>query len=332
MSAPATQEDGALAASRKAFASARGSDALDALGWWGLLSDPPEAEMRAEMHATMLALFRAQGLALGDTCALGALLARPYLRAESGSGKVVAAIRRVSPRRGPIDLVVGDVTAVDAFLLDSPGDGARVIRRNDATLRPVDVAGRLTLNEVVASAPPLSSIPEDVARAARARSLFLGRVAATFEILGAAEAALALAAEYSTVRVQFGDPIAKFQAVRHLLAWARTDCAAIEALALQARDFADDAPERLDEIAKAIAGRNGRRACERSLQVLGAIGFTAEHEHHHFHGRVLVLDALLGSSADLTHGLGAWLRESGRIPDLPGAFLLPDATLSEEAR
>ena len=67
---------------------------------------------------------------------------------------------------------------------------------------------------------------------------------------------------------------------------------------------------------KALAGRNGRRACERSLQVLGGIGFTAEHEHHHHHSRVLALDALLGSSAELTHDLGAWLRTSGR-PGLP---------------
>lgn len=51
--------------------------------------------------------------------------------------------------------------------------------------------------------------------------------------------------------------------------------------------------------------RNGRRACERALQVLGGIGFTAEHDHHHFHSRIFALDALLGTSADLTHQLGS---------------------------
>jgi alkylation response protein AidB-like acyl-CoA dehydrogenase len=318
MSTPAPSEDGPLAASRKAFASATGSRVLEALGWWDLLAEPSDAEMRAAVFA----LFRAQGLALGDTCALGGLLARPYLPDDFTDGTVVAAIRRRSARRGEIDVVVGDVSA-DHLLIDSPGAGARVIPRSEVTLRPIGVAGRLTFHEVEVGTASRPTIPEDVARAARVRSRFLGRLGAAFEILGAAEAALALAVEHANVRVQFGDPIAKFQAVRHLLAWARTDCAAIEAVALAARDLDASAPARFDEIAKAIAGRNGRRACERALQVLGAIGFTAEHEHHHFHGRVLALDAILGSSAELSHGLGAWLRETRQVPDIPRALLVP---------
>ena len=72
---------------------------------------------------------------------------------------------------------------------------------------------------------------------------------------------------------------------------------------------------------KALAGRNGRRACERSLQVLGGIGFTAEHAHHHHHSRVLLLDSLLGTSAELSHDLGAWLRTAGRDPGFARAVL-----------
>ena len=77
----------------------------------------------------------------------------------------------------------------------------------------------------------------------------------------------------------------------------------------------------IDEVVKALAGRNGRRACDRALQAFGGIGFTAEHEHHHFHSRVLLLDALLGSSAELTHDLGAWLRRTGADPGYPAAVL-----------
>ena len=73
---------------------------------------------------------------------------------------------------------------------------------------------------------------------------------------------------------------------------------------------------------KALAGRNGRRACERSLQVLGGIGFTAEHAHHHHHSRVLLLDSLLGTSAELSHDLGAWLRTTGDDPGFTRAVLL----------
>jgi len=109
--------------------------------------------------------------------------------------------------------------------------------------------------------------------------------------------------------------------VRHLLAWARTDCGAVLELSRQAALLDTAAPPRLDEIAKALAGRNGRRVCERALQVLGGIGFTAEQGHHHFHSRVLALDAVLGSSAELVRGLGAWLRESRTDPELPRALL-----------
>jgi alkylation response protein AidB-like acyl-CoA dehydrogenase len=129
------------------------------------------------------------------------------------------------------------------------------------------------------------------------------------EMLGAAEGALARAVEHAHAREQFGQPIGKFQAVRHLLAWAMTDCAAIETAAMAAVALDAAAPPRYDAIVKALAGRNARRACERSLQALGAIGFTAEHEHHHFHSRVLALDSLLGTSSELTHELGQWLRE-----------------------
>ena len=68
MSTPAPSEDGPLAASRRAFESSKGSDVLEALGWWDLLSELSDAEMRAAVFA----LFRAQGLELGNSCALGA--------------------------------------------------------------------------------------------------------------------------------------------------------------------------------------------------------------------------------------------------------------------
>jgi alkylation response protein AidB-like acyl-CoA dehydrogenase len=109
--------------------------------------------------------------------------------------------------------------------------------------------------------------------------------------------------------------------VRHLLAWALTDCAAVEAVADAALRLDTESPARFDEVVKALAGRNGRRACERTLQVLGAIGFTAEFDHHHHHSRVLTLDSVLGSSTELTVELGASLREGRADPGIAGAML-----------
>jgi alkylation response protein AidB-like acyl-CoA dehydrogenase len=148
-------------------------------------------------------------------------------------------------------------------------------------------------------------------------------VAIAAEIIGAAERALELATDYAANREQFGKPIGSFQAIRHLLAWARTDCVAIEAVLNRAIRLDDAAPPMFGEIVKALAGRNGRRVCERTLQVLGGIGFTAEHDHHHLHSRVLALDGLLGTSADLTYRLGHQLRTTGSHPGFPAAMIGP---------
>ena len=198
--------------------------------------------------------------------------------------------------------------------LDGPADTDRT---TTGSTRP----SSQHLDSVAADLGGPVDIGEGIAEAARRRSLFLGRVALAFDMLGAAEAALALATEHALAREQFGQPIARFQAVRHLLAWATTDCAAIEAVAQRAVALDEAAPAGFDEVVKALAGRNARRACERTLQVMGAIGFTAEHDHHRFHSRVLALDALLGSSAELTRRLGTRVRKQQTGLDLPARLL-----------
>lgn len=318
---PIADDQEFVEASRRAVRASSGSDALAALGWWDLLGhlDDPDA------RRALFALFRAQGMELADTCALAALAAAPY-RGGRTDGTVVATIARDSARRGRVEVLVGEPVA-EQILLDRPGLGAALVAVSDVTLRPIEVPGRLTLHEVeIDPARLVPLIGEESAGVARRRRDFLGRVAIAFEILGAAESALALALEHARRRVQFGQPIGTFQAVRHLLAWAYTDCAAVASVASEARELSDDAPAGFDQVLKALAGRNGRRACERTLQVLGAMGFTAELDHHHFHSRVLALDAILGSSTELTVQLGAWLRETRAVPAFADAVLLPRAS------
>ncbi|CAO5242385.1 acyl-CoA dehydrogenase family protein [Frankia sp. AgKG'84/4] len=191
---------------------------------------------------------------------------------------------------------------------------------------PVNVPGQLVVHEVATDpSGAAATIGESQAGPARARGQFLGRLAASLEILGAAERTLTLAVAHAGAREQFGQPIGTFQAVRHLLAWAQTDRVALESVATTAARLDEDSvPARHGEIVKALAGRNGRRICERSLQVLGAVGFTREHSHHHFHSRVLALDALLGTSTELTHALGAWARATREDPAVRAAVLLRD--------
>jgi len=296
---------------------------FDALGVWDLLPELGDREARTALFA----VFRAHGREFGGSAALGCLMSHPYL--EPGAhrpGSVAAVIPRRSARRGDIPLLVGD-PSVEHLLIDEPGRGAFVLSIGEVELQPVMVPGRLGLHEVRFDPEARSAIlPEDRARHARQRSTFLGRVAVAFEILGAAEGALDMAIEHARTREQFGQPIGTFQAVRHLLAWARTDWAAAHDVARQASALDTAAPPRFDEITKALAGRNGRRICERALQVLGGIGFTSEQDHHHFHSRALALDAVLGTSTRLARELGAWLRASRTDP------LIPNTLLHEEVR
>jgi hypothetical protein len=310
-------EDAFLDSAREAFRREPGSASLAALGVWELLGALDDSEARAATFA----VFRAHGRELGRSAALGCLMAHAYLGDDAAPGSTALALPRRSARRGDVLLLVGE-PSVERILVDRPGLGAGVVALADLELRPVTISGRMILHELAFDPEALELVaPEARARTARGRSLFVGRVAAAFEILGAAEGALDLALAHARTREQFGGPIGKFQAVRHLLAWARTDCAAALEVSRQAAVLDAAAPARFDEIAKALAGRNGRRVCERALQVLGGIGFTAEQEHHHFHSRVLALDALLGTSAELTRGLGAWLREERSDPGLASALL-----------
>ena len=122
---------------------------------------------------------------------------------------------------------------------------------------------------------------------------------------------LELARRHATERVQFGRPIAMFQAVRHRLA---DSLIAIEAAdSLLAGAWEEPAPV-LAAMAKGMAGRGARTVAKHCQQVLAGIGFTAEHPFHRFYRRVVVLDQLLGAGSVLTRQLGTDVLATGTLP------------------
>jgi hypothetical protein len=132
-------------------------------------------------------------------------------------------------------------------------------------------------------------------------------------LIGSSRAMLALARRHALDRVQFGRPIAAFQAVRHRLAETLVAIEGAEATLLLP---GDDNPDLTALLAKAAAGKAALTAARHCQQVLGGIGFTEEHELHHHVKRALVLDGLLGSSKELTRRAGAGLRARGSAPRL----------------
>lgn len=139
------------------------------------------------------------------------------------------------------------------------------------------------------------------------------RVALGWWLVGSARAMLSLARQHALDRVQFGKPIASFQAIRHKLA---ETLVAIEGAEATLSLPLDDNPDLTALLAKAAAGKAALTAAKHCQQVLAGIGFTDEHDLHTHVKRVLVLDELLGSSRELTRRAGAGLRARGSAPRL----------------
>lgn len=97
------------------------------------------------------------------------------------------------------------------------------------------------------------------------------------ELAGIAAAALETAAGYATTRVQFDQPIAEFQAVRHHLADMARD---IEVARTGVLCMAND-PDRAEDIATVIT-RSLLRTLSKSIQLHGGFGFTWEAGLHHY--------------------------------------------------
>jgi hypothetical protein len=140
--------------------------------------------------------------------------------------------------------------------------------------------------------------------------LAAGRRALGWWLVGTSRAMLSLARQHALDRVQFGRPVASFQAIRHRLAETLVAIEGAEAT-VQAAD--DDLGCLL---AKAAAGQAALTAARHCQQVLGGIGFTAEHDLHRHVRRALFLDGLLGSTRELTRAVGAQLRRRGSAPRL----------------
>ena len=145
--------------------------------------------------------------------------------------------------------------------------------------------------------------------------LYATRITVATMSVGRARRVFDYALSYAAEREQFGQPIAGFQAIQHLLSESQVDVSALAELCRSALEewSTGDASE-LAKAAKALAGRAGLAVAQRALQCFGAIGFTDEHQHHRYSRRIHTLDAILGSHYALRRELGDALIESGHAP------------------
>ncbi len=145
-------------------------------------------------------------------------------------------------------------------------------------------------------------------------AVVLARVALAQQLVAASRVMLELARQHAIDRIQFGKPIASFQAVRHKLSEALV---AIEgAAAVADACIGEECDPLLAASAKSLAGKAARTTATHSQQVLAGIGFTTDHAFHLSLKRTLVLDTLFGSARTIPAEIGAALLAQGGAPRL----------------
>jgi alkylation response protein AidB-like acyl-CoA dehydrogenase len=146
----------------------------------------------------------------------------------------------------------------------------------------------------------LASVGSSPAADAMDRWLALGLSALSAEMVGAAEAGLRGAIEYSKTREAFGVPIGTFQALQHLAADAYVACEGLRSTNNHASWSVDeeDVPDALlaARVVKAYASRQMLGVTETAMQMYGGIGQTWEHIAHFYARRVLLNRYLLGDA------------------------------------
>ena len=127
-------------------------------------------------------------------------------------------------------------------------------------------------------------------------------LAITADCLGGASALLEMTVEHLITRVQYGRPLALFQALKHRCADLQTQTMAAEALILDVLDrYGDELDSENAAIkimeSKYLASDIFARVVEESLQLHGGIGMAEEHPCHLFLKRAM-LNQHLGRPAE----------------------------------
>ena len=189
-------------------------------------------------------------------------------------------------------VVVADIEGVPALaVVSSIADGVSV--EPTAALDATRPLGTVTFEEV-----PLadSDVIPDSAAAVR-RAVDVAAVLLAAEQVGGAQRCLEMSVEYAKSRYQFGRAIGSFQAVKHM-------CADMLVAVEHARSAAWHAAVTFeDPTESAIAVPLARSVCSDAyiqvagdtIQVLGGIGFTWEHDAHLYFKRAKSTSLLFGS-------------------------------------
>ncbi|MDB5430066.1 MAG: uncharacterized protein JWP35_1182 [Caulobacter sp.] len=280
--------------------------AMAELGWFGL-GLPEEQGGIGYSEVEEAFLYREMGRLLVTPSAIAASLGA-RVAAGAGNGELAAAIisgevrpaitiatsvGEVGPRvSGRYQLFDGAEADLALFL---SADGAALVERRALNDLKVSRSGDDALSLELADlngAPTVAYVGADAG--IRRNGLLL----AAAMLAGMCEATRDMASAYAKIREQFGQPIGKFQAVKHKCADMAIRADAVNALvafaSITVRDRRADADFQV-AAAKLLGAQYALLNAKENIQVHGAIGFTTDLPAHLFLKRAHVLDHFGGA-------------------------------------
>lgn len=130
-------------------------------------------------------------------------------------------------------------------------------------------------------------------------ALDLGRIALCAEAVGAMARIIDMTVDYLKQRMQFGRPLASFQALQHRIVDMLVELEQARSITIRAvADFGSADQARSTSMAKNLIGRAATHVAEEAVQMHGGIGMTWEYPGSHYAKRLVMIDHQLGDRND----------------------------------
>lgn len=296
------------------------------LGWLGLAlpesrggTGPAWVELAAVLEEVGRALFPSPfhpsavvSAVLLDTLAEGGGTVPKDLLPSIASGEKIVVLALVDGDGPLMKLFVPYAHAADSFIVQTPS-GFHLVpsKAPGISLTRLEVMSGEPLLEVrfteASLAAGLLLAQGERAREAMERASAAGAVAAAAEMVGGARRALEMGAEYVKTRIQFGQPVGKFQAVQHLLARPAVTVEGARLLMYEAawamgrasRGLAPRPLLNLPYLAKYWANLAYHDATKEAHQAMGGFGFMAETDLQLYYRRAKGHELNRGMNAEM---------------------------------
>lgn len=251
-------------------------DGLVAMGLTGILVSPEQGGLGLGLVEAVLVAIELGRANVSEPLADTALVAAPLLRAAQ-QAEVAAGSLKVALAH-PVNPWVADL------------DQAGLVVGGDMTSSPtaLDSVDPLRLLFAPGECTPTEGLLD--------RAALIGAA----QLIGGAERMLALATDYANQRSQFGQPIGKFQAIKHHLASVAVKIEFARPLVLRAAHaLQQDHARAVLHVshAKLAATDAAMLAAETAIQVHGAMGYTYEVDLHFWMKRAWALSGAWGDRA-----------------------------------